>query len=101
MKFMNSEVAAHLDMDDDRLQWMGEQYLLAELNEEVHLEKGKALNPEMMFWTGYLYRFWHYFTGESSREIVQIADADTMQGCWYGFHTLDPKMAVERLKHIE
>lgn len=100
-KFMNSETARHLDMDYDRLQWMGEQYLLSELDDEVHLKKGKTLNPEMMFWTGYLYRFWHYYTKESSREIVQIADSDTMRGCWYGYHTLDPKMAVDRLKNIE
>lgn len=100
--FMNSRAAAALDDVYDRLQWAGEEYILEELDEEANgLKKAGAVYPlEVMYWTGYLYRYWHYYTGECSREIYQIADAETMRESWLGFHTLDVRMAVDDLKEI-
>lgn len=69
--FMNSNAALALDDTYDRLQW-----------------------------AGYTYRYWHYYTGEESREIYKIADARTMNECWRGFHTLDVEMAIDDLKEI-
>ena len=53
-----------------------------------------------MYWAGYIYRYWHYYTNESSREIYKIADARTMNECWLGLHTLDVEMAIDNLKEI-
>lgn len=68
--FMNSKTAASLDDIYDRLQWTGEEYILEELNDEVGgLKKaGEAYPVEVMYWTGYTYRYWHYYTGEYSSE---------------------------------
>lgn len=100
--FMNSKTAAALDDVYDRLQWAGEEYILEELNDEVKgLKKaGTAYSPEVMYWIGYTYRYWHYYTGENSHEIYKIADAETMCECWPGFHTFDVEMAVDDLKEI-
>lgn len=100
--FMDSKTAAALDDVYDRLQWAGEEYILEELNEEVNgLKKaGTAYSSEVMYWTGYIYRYWHYYTGEYSHEIYKIADAKTMNECWLGFHTFDAKMAIDDLKEI-
>ena len=100
--FMNSRTAAALDDVYDRLQWAGEEYILEELNEEAGgLKKaGVIYTVEVMYWTGYIYRYWHYYTNESSREIYKIADAKTMNECWLGFHTFDVAMAVDDLKEI-
>ncbi len=100
--FMNSRAAAALDDTYDRLQWAGEEYILEELNEETGgLKKaGIVYSVEVMYWSGYLYRYWHYYTNESSREIYHIADADMMNSCWLGFHTLDVEMAVDNLREI-
>lgn len=100
--FMNSRAAAALDDVYDRLQWAGEEYILEELNEEVNgLKKaGTTYSSEVMYWTGYIYRYWHYYTGEYSHEIYKIADAKTMNECWLGFHTFDAKMAIDDLKEI-
>ena len=35
--FMNSEVAEHLDSPYNKLQWMGEEYLIEELKDEKEL----------------------------------------------------------------
>lgn len=100
--FMNSQAAAALDDVYDRLQWAGEEYILEELEDEAKgLEKaGIIYNKEVMYWIGYIYRYWHYYTNENSREIYKIADAKTMSECWLGFHTLDIEMAIDDLKDI-
>lgn len=100
--FMNSKTAAALDDVYDRLQWAGEEYILEELNDEMNgLKKaGMIYSQEIMYWTGYTYRYWHYYTGKYSREIYKIADAKTMSECWLGFHTLDVEMAIDNLKEI-
>lgn len=100
--FMNSRTAAALDDTYDRLQWAGEEYILEELEEEAGglMKSGTVYSIEVMYWTGYLYRFWHYYTNECSREIYKIADAETMNDCWLGFHTLDAEMAIDDLKEI-
>lgn len=100
--FMNSRTAAALDDTYDRLQWAGEEYILEELEEEADglMKSGTVYSIEVMYWTGYLYRFWHYYTNECSREIYKIADAETMNDCWLGFHTLDAEMAIDDLKEI-
>lgn len=78
--FMNSKTAASLDDVYDRLQWAGEEYILEELNDEASgLKKaGTVYSSEVMYWAGYTYRYWHYYTGEYSREIYKAADAKTM-----------------------
>ena len=102
-KFMNSKTAAALDESYDRLQWAGEEYILEELIDEVgNLKKGgTAYHNEIMYWSGYTYRYWRYYTGESSKEIYAIANAETMAECYLGFHTLDVEMAIERLKKMD
>lgn len=102
-KFMNSKTAAALDESYDRLQWAGEEYILEELIDEVGGIKktGTVYHNEMMYWSGYTYRYWHYYTGESSKDIYKIADAETMANCYLGFHTMDVKMAIDRLKEIK
>ncbi len=99
-KFMNSKTAAALDESYDRLQWAGEEYIFEELIDEVGgLKKaGTVYHNEMMYWSGYTYRYWRYYTGESSKEIYQIADAQTMAECYPGFHTIDVERAIDRLK---
>lgn len=100
--FMNSRAAAALDEAYDRLQWAGEEYILAELYDEAEgLKKaGAVYDREVMYWTGYVYRYWHYYTGECSREIYRTADAERMNESWLGFHTLDVEMAIDDLKEI-
>lgn len=100
--FMNSKTAAALDDVYDRLQWAGEEYILEELNDEVGgLKKaGTVYTEEVMYWTGYIYRYWHYYTNEYSCEIYKSADAKTMNECWLGFHTFDVEMAIDDLKEI-
>lgn len=100
--FMKSDIAKGLDSIFDRTQWAGEEYLIDEL-ESIHknyLIIGETLDKEAMYWIGYIYRYWHYLTGETSKEILKQAPPKTMATNYLMFHSMDPQMAVEDLKEI-
>ena len=100
-KFMNSKTCEFLDMPYDRLQWAGEEYIMENLLEEANVQPaGEKYGREELFWAGYVYRYWHFLTGESSREIYIQASAEIMKSCYPGFHTLDVAMAIDNLKEI-
>ncbi|MBQ2876240.1 MAG: hypothetical protein IJE25_04460 [Clostridia bacterium] len=99
--FMTGEVAKGLDSKFNRLQWAGEEYLLAEIADNAELTKGGTVyDKEVLYWAGYLYRFWHFATGEDSKDIYRQAPAETMSRNWLIFHTLAPEVAIEDLKEI-
>ena len=99
--FMLSDVAKGLDSKFNRFQWAGEEYLLAEVADCSDISKnGAVFDKEVLYWTGYIYRFWHFFTGEDSKEIYKQASAETMSRNWLMFHTLAPEVAIEDLKEI-
>ena len=102
--FMTSETAKELDSRYNRMQWMGEEYLL----DEIISESGEALSgmgevyqKDVIYWIGYIYRYWHYYTGESSAKILRQAPAATMKRNYMIFHTMDPVLAIEDLKEID
>ena len=101
-QFMNSNVARDLDSVYNRMQWAGEEYLLEEFADECpSTTKGNdQYNKEMMYWSGYLYRYWHLLTGESSKEIYSQAPAKTMNINYLMFHTMAPELAIEDLKEL-
>lgn len=101
--FMTSETAKALDSRYNRMQWMGEEYLL----EEILSSAGEALSgageiyqKDVLYWIGYIYRYWHYYTGESSTKILRQAPAATMKRNYLMFHTMDPVIAIEDLKEL-
>ena len=61
---------------------------------------GEPFDREIMYWIGYLYRYWHYYTKESSRVIVKQAPPKTMAENYLTIHTMDPKMAIDELKEM-
>lgn len=98
---MNSEVAEHLDSPYNKYQWMGEEYLLAELKDEKKLcSDGEKYSTEILYWIGYLYRYWACSRNEKSRNIFQQAPAKTMKRNYQAFHTFDPDMAIDDLIEI-
>ena len=97
-KYMNSDACRRFDLPYDRLQWAGEQYILAELLDETPVPQGETYNGDALFWIGYTYRYWRLYGGESSAEIYKQADAETMNMIYPGYHTLDVASAIDRIK---
>jgi len=101
--FMNSKIAEGLDSDFDYMQWAGKEYILERMMDEYPdeiVQGGTVYEGETLYWTGYLYRYWHFYTGESSKFIYKTANAKTMNSSYYGFHTLDIESAIDRLKSM-
>ncbi len=98
--FMNSSIAADLDKEFNHAQWAGEEYLLSRLSEEKpnSAKQGAVLDTETLFWIGYLYRCWHFYTGESSMEIYKQAPITVMKQVYLPYHTMSTEMAINRLK---
>ena len=99
--FMKSRTAALVDSTYNHLQWAGEAYILEEFVAETGLAHGhvrRSSPPEHLFWSGYLYRYWHCLTGETSAAIHAIADYRKMAGTYAGYHTLSCELAIENLR---
>lgn len=98
--FMNSDIAAELDKQFSHTQWAGEEYLLSRFAEE-HPEvpvNTSQYDTEMLYWSGYIYRYWHFYTAESSKAIYKQAPASLMEKVYLMFHTMSIEMAIDRLK---
>lgn len=99
--FMTSQTAAHLDSPYNKLQWMGEEYLLDELEEEKSLgTDGEKYSIDVLYWIGYIYRYWAISRKEPSRRIYRTAPAKVMKRNYAAFHTLPPEIAIEDLIEI-
>lgn len=101
--FMNSDVAKALDSTYNRMQWVGEEYLFEELADiygDKLTKNGDVYSKDVLYWIGYLYRYWHFYTKEDSKKIYKQASAKTMKRNYLIFHTMAPELAIEDLKEI-
>ena len=101
--FMMSDTAKELDSKYIRMQWAGEEYLLEEVASvagESLTRNGEIFSADVLYWIGYIYRYWHYYNGEDSAKIYKQAPAQTMKRNYMIFHTMDPVLAIEDLKEI-
>lgn len=99
--FMKSATAKALDSTYNRMQWAGEEYLLEEVINEAgdRFEKPSELYAEeLIYWIGYIYRYWHYVTGESSKEIYKQAPVKVMKQNYERFYMLTLEEVIEILK---
>lgn len=92
--YMQSQAAFNLDLPHHKIRWCGEMHLLSEFLREKEIPVGKVWNGDLMFWIGYIYRYWHCLTKQSSRKIYQIADEELMAGMYPKFHTESPLAAI-------
>ena len=102
--FMASNVAKSLDSKYNRMQWAGEEYLLEELVSESDgrlIQTGHTFSVEVMYWIGYIYRYWHYYKKEASAKIYRQANLKTMKRNYMMFHTMDPELAIDDLIEIK
>ncbi len=99
--FMKSTTAKALDSTYNRMQWAGEEYLLEEVIDEAgdRFDKPGEIYPEeMIYCIGYIYRYWHYVTGESSKEIYKQTQVKVMKQNYEKLYMMTAEEVVEILK---
>ena len=98
-KFMKSKTAYDIDKPFNHMQWAGEGYIIDRVDEEDSPVKGGEIyDNETLYWMGYIYRYWHFYTGELSKEIYKQANAEIMRAMYLQYHTMRPEMAIDRMK---
>lgn len=81
----------------------GEEYLLEEVASAADgalTTGGEIFSADVLYWIGYIYRYWHYYSSEDSVKIYKQAPVETMKRNYMIFHTMDPVLAIEDLKEI-
>ena len=99
--FMNSVTAKELDSRYNCKQCFGEEYLFDEVIEmagDVFKENDEVYSMECIYWIGYIYRYWHYVTGESSKEIYKQAPVKVVKQHYSRLCMMTPEEVVEILK---
>ena len=102
-QFMTSSTAKALDPTYNRMQWAGEEYLLEEITDASNgkiTSSGEVFSKDVLYWIGYTYRYWHYYTGEESSRIYKQAPVEVMKRNYMMLHTMSPSLAVDALKEI-
>ena len=56
---------------------------------------------EALYWSGYLYRYWAYISGMSSKQLYRIIKPEELEQLYYPYHSLDPEQAIERIKEAK
>ena len=99
--FMTTDISKDMDKDFHHIQWAGKEYIMSRMEDEnsnAINNNGLVFDNETLYWTGYIYRYWNIYTGESSKDIYKQAPAKTMQTVYLMYHTMSPELAIDRLK---
>jgi len=50
-----------------------------------------------MYWRGYLYRYWGYTYGKTSKEVYLIINPTELRTLFFPYHSLDCSAAIKRI----
>lgn len=99
--FMKSETAKELDSSYNCKQCFGEEYLFDEVIEnarDISKENDEIYSSECIYWIGYIYRYWHYYTRESSKEIYKQVPVKMMKQNYERLYMMTPEAVIDLLK---
>ncbi len=99
-RFMNSDLAKRFDDTTILLESSSNQTLIEEIDEQygkTSFGKSKDDNKEMMFWVGYIYRYWSYIYEVSSKQLFSQVQPHLLMDRYELYHSMDPKYVIERI----
>ena len=100
-KFMAGEIAKDMDRDVSMCHTWGTDQIYETFFYDTHIEKHNGnvyIDSDTLFWAGYLFRYWVWWLGDSSNEIINKVSAELVCSTYIGLHTVDPKQAIVMLK---
>ena len=94
-KFMKSEIAAKMDTKSSPWRVAGNKQRGEELLRLASVKQvsEKHINPNALYWVGYMYRYWA-FLGASSKAIIEFVPLDLALLTYSGYHCLALKEAI-------
>ena len=99
-RFMRSDLARRLDAMGSTLEASDAEQMVRDVDSEYG---GKPYGsdrypPNELHWMGYVYRYWCCMTGQSSKAVYKIVPARELKALYPAYHTLDPELAVDRIR---
>lgn len=100
-KLMNSETACYLFDKKDTQMWLGANYIIQTLEQEVSIKKGRQFPEDMMSWIGYLFACWNLtYEEDSPADMIRQAPIDVLVLTYQGLHVMSFEDAIKELKNI-
>lgn len=102
-RFMLSQLAKRMDKEG----FLFHAIDVTDAMHEIEIEFGPStygkvkFGSEELYWTGYIYRYWAYITGLSSKQLYKIVKPDELRELYFPYHSLDPEQAIERIKEAK
>ncbi len=102
-RFMLSELAERMDRPGFMDRPFNDNDAFAEIDEEYGASAygtGKY-PPEIMYWIGYIYRYWAYTYDVSSRRVYRVVKPSELYDLYLAYHSLDPLNAIQRIREAK
>ncbi len=81
--------------------WLGETFVMEDIENHLHPEKGETYSESFMYWAGYLFRCWGITDPEeSAQDMLRQAPVETLRKSYVGMHVLFFEDATQNLKEI-
>ena len=98
-RYMNSKIVIELDSGAFLEGNMGTNDIYEELDRQYGPSTygSKKYHRDVMYWTGYLYRYFCYCYDVSSKRAYKLLPFKYIASSFEPYHTLDVSQAIERL----
>lgn len=99
-RFMLSELAKRMDKEG----FLFDAVTVPDALHELEMQFGASeygqirFGKEELYWIGYIYRYWAYISGKSSKQIYKIVKPEELRKLYFPYHSLDSEQAIERIK---
>lgn len=100
-ELMNSETATHLYNKTDTQMWLGSNYIMETLEQEIQFNKGKTYPEDLMLQIGYLFACWNFtYADDTPKDIIRQAPVEVLTLAYQGMHVWSFEDAIKELKNI-
>ena len=98
-RFMNSNIAKELDNASILQTNLQAKDILERIDEEYGVSEYGSVKytANELYWIGYIYRYYSYTYGRSSRQVYKTVKPKELRGLFLPYHTMDPAQAVDRI----
>lgn len=102
-RFMNSYLASRMDSGAFLFESSTLPQMFGELDQEYGASKygSQKLQPDQLYWMGYLYRYWACAFDMRSAIIFKCIGARELAELFVPYHSLDPEQAIRRISEAK
>lgn len=98
---MNSAIAKDLDSKISIKKLVDDKIIMKkflESSKKMLSTIGHSFDEEILYWIGYVYRYWNILTGESSKDIYKKAPVRLKEEKYDEYHLVDIEDVIDILR---